>query len=53
MTLILASINGHTDIVRMLVEKGADLNVKDNRGQTAADKAKNQEIKQILQRGKH
>ena len=51
--LIYASYNGHTDTVRVLVEKGADLNAKNNIGQTAADRANNQEIKQILQRGKH
>ena len=51
--LILASARGHTDIVRMLVQKGADPTVRNNDGQTAADVADNQEIKQILQRGKH
>ena len=51
--LIGASYRGHTDTVRVLVDKGADPTVKDNDGQTAADVADNQEIKQILQRGKH
>jgi len=33
--LIIASKRGHIEIVRMLVEKGADINVKDKHGNTA------------------
>jgi ankyrin repeat protein len=34
-SLIMASSNGHKDIVDTLIAKGTDVNAKDNKGQTA------------------
>ena len=45
--LLWASKKGHINIVRLLVDKGADTTVKDYDGKTAADYG-NQEIKQIV-----
>jgi ankyrin repeat protein len=46
--LILASKHGHIDVVKYLVEKGADLTAKDKTGKTAIDIAKTEKIKEIL-----
>ena len=32
-----ASHNGHTEVVKLLLDKGADVNVKDNRRQNGPD----------------
>ena len=48
--LMAAAVNGRTEMVKLLLEKGADqtLNVKDNKGETAMDKAQLTEIIDIL-----
>ncbi len=35
--MILAAINGHTEVVQTLIDAGADLDIKDNNGCTALD----------------
>ncbi|WP_157149635.1 ankyrin repeat domain-containing protein [Brachyspira pilosicoli] len=53
--LIMAVIKGNKDIVRALVNIGADLNIKDNDNKTALDYAESnnfEEIKKILLDGK-
>lgn len=37
--MIIASESGHDDIVKYLIDKGADLNIKDGEGYTALLKA--------------
>jgi ankyrin repeat protein len=46
--LIIASNNGRTDIVRLLLGYGADRNIKNNKGQTAFDTAKSAEIANLV-----
>jgi ankyrin repeat protein len=46
--LILASMWGHTEAVRYLLSKGADVTIKNKAGETALDVAKNREIKSLL-----
>ena len=48
--LMAASLNGNTDIVRLLLEKGANPALKDKEGKTAFDYAGNPEIKNLLNR---
>ncbi|TKZ32334.1 ankyrin repeat domain-containing protein [Brachyspira catarrhinii] len=53
--LIIAVIKGNKDIVRALINAGADLNIKDNDNKTALDYAENnnfEEIKKIILDGK-
>ena len=56
---MLASVNGHSAIVTMLICKGADVNVKNNEGKTAKELAKNNDMKKLIvieeqwQRRKH
>ncbi len=40
--------NEHWDTVKLLVEKGADVNAKDNDGDTVLSLASNNEVKQWL-----
>ena len=40
--LIIAAKNGNAEIVRLLLEKGADVNVKTDSGKTALIHAKNE-----------
>ena len=54
--LIMAVIKGNKDIVRALVNIGADLNIKDNDNKTALDYAESnnfEEIKKILLDGRY
>jgi ankyrin repeat protein len=46
--LILASSNGHKDIVSLLLSSGAAVNDKNNNGWTALSGAKTEEIKSLL-----
>lgn len=46
--LILASMWGHSEVVRFLLTKGADTSLKNKDGMTALDEAQNREIRQIL-----
>ena len=38
------------EIVKYLVEKGANVNIKDNHGRTALDLAETEEIKKVLRK---
>ena len=46
--LIGASIVGRAEVVKYLIEKGADVNLKDNDGKTALDYAKDSETMLFL-----
>ena len=46
--LMLASEAGHFEVVKYLVENGANANLKDNDGKTALDFAETDEIRQFL-----
>jgi uncharacterized protein len=46
--LILASMWGHSEVVRFLLSQGADTSLKNRDGKTALDEAQNREIRQIL-----
>jgi ankyrin repeat protein len=46
--LILASYKGYTKVVRLLLDKRANPNLKSNEGKTALDYAANSEIKNLL-----
>ena len=46
--LMIASKNGHLGVVQLLVEKGANVNAKDEDGKTALDIAETPEIKEYL-----
>ena len=46
--LILASMWGHTEVVRFLLSKGADTSLKNKDGNTALKEAKNPEIRRLL-----
>ena len=48
--LMLASANGHLEMVKLLVENGADVNSKENDGDTALYYAKTEEIKEVLRK---
>ena len=43
--LMMASIGGHSDIVRLLLERGADINIQNKYGYTAYDKTRYRDIK--------
>jgi ankyrin repeat protein len=45
---MLASQNGRKDIVQLLLNHGADIDLKDYEGDTALDWAKKKEIKEML-----
>jgi ankyrin repeat protein len=47
--LMVASMNGHTDIVKMLLDRGANPGLKDNSGKTAIDYAKSTELRNLLE----
>jgi len=38
----------HKEIIKLLIEKGANVNMKNNNGKTALDLVKTQEIKNLL-----
>ena len=46
--LHIAAREGHIDIAELLINKGADINAKNNYGKTPFDCAKNEEIRQLL-----
>ncbi len=46
--LIIASQEGHEPIVQILLDKGAEVNVRENGGRTALKFAKTQKIKTLL-----
>ena len=46
--LIWASSKGHLEVVKYLVSKGADINATDNKGFTALNKAKTNEVSEFL-----
>ena len=45
---MLSSFKGHTAIVTMLIGGCADVNVKNNKGETAKEFAKNNDIKELI-----
>jgi ankyrin repeat protein len=45
---MVASVNGNTEIVKLLLEKGANPTLKDKEGKTALDYAGNPDIKKLL-----
>ncbi len=47
--LICASMEGHVEVARLLVEAGADLSIKDWSGKTALDWANKDEIVELLE----
>ncbi|MGD0276807.1 MAG: ankyrin repeat domain-containing protein, partial [Syntrophales bacterium] len=53
--LIIASLNGHKDVLKILVDKGADINAKDNMGQTvlmvATQRGQNDVVKLLIAQG--
>ena len=44
-----ASLSWHAEVVKMLLEKGADIEAKDKKGKTALDLAENDEVKKMLE----
>jgi ankyrin repeat protein len=46
--LMIASQNGHLDVVQALLSKGADVNAKRNDGATPMTLAKDPEVKTLL-----
>jgi ankyrin repeat protein len=46
--LILASMWGHTEVVRFLLSKGANTSLKNKDGNSALEEAKNPEIRRLL-----
>ncbi len=46
--LHIAAAKGHADIVRLLIENGADKKIRNKNGKTPADLAQNDELKSIL-----
>jgi ankyrin repeat protein len=48
--LMVASMNGYAEIVKLLLEKGGNPSLKDNEGKTALDYAGNPDIKNLLKR---
>lgn len=47
--LILASKFGYDEIVKILIENGADINIKNNDGKTALDYAEENDYKNIIE----
>ena len=45
---MMAAAMGHADVVKLLFAAKADVNVKDENGKTAFDRAKTDEIKALL-----
>jgi ankyrin repeat protein len=45
-----ASLNGHAEIVKLLLEKGANPGLKNNEGKTALDYAENSDINRLLEK---
>jgi ankyrin repeat protein len=47
--LMIAAANGHAEIVRILLEKGANATLKNKFDKTASDAAANEEIRKLIQ----
>jgi ankyrin repeat protein len=47
-SLMIASANGHTQIVRLLLDKGANALLKNKFGKSAVDVAAREEIRKLL-----
>jgi ankyrin repeat protein len=47
--LMIAAANGHTQIVRLLLNKGANASLKNKFDKTASDAAANEEIRKLIQ----
>jgi ankyrin repeat protein len=45
---MIASANGHTEIVKLLLKKGANASLRNTDGKSAADVAANEEIRILL-----
>jgi ankyrin repeat protein len=45
---MIAAANGHTQIVRLLLEKGANASLKNKYAKSATDVAASEEIKKLL-----
>lgn len=45
-----ASWRGYSEILQYLIEIGADINIKNYKGETALDLADNEEIKEVLRK---
>jgi ankyrin repeat protein len=45
---MIASANGHSEVVKLLLDKGASTSLKNKFGKTAVDVAANEEIKILL-----
>jgi ankyrin repeat protein len=46
--LMAAAANGHTEVVKLLLEKGANPDLQDNESRTALDYAGNPDIRLLL-----
>ena len=47
--LMWASVNGHLDVVRYLICNGADVNIKNNNGETALDLAEKNGCEEVAE----
>jgi len=47
---MIASANGHTDVVKVLLDKGADTSLKNESGKSATEVAANDEIRNLISR---
>jgi ankyrin repeat protein len=45
---MIASANGHTEVVKVLLERGANTELRNQSGKSAADVAANDEIRDLI-----